>query len=246
MTKARKAALYVRVSTDRQTVANQIEALAAVAFARGWEIVATYADNGVSGAKGRKDRPVLDSLLKDAQRGRFDVVMAWAIDRIGRSLVDLLGTIEHLHACGCDLYLDQQAIDTTTPAGKLMFQITGAFAEFERSMIKTRINAGLKRAKDQIKRDGHFVTKHGEVKKRLGRPGADPDKLRKARAELAKGIGIGKVARMVGLGVGTVADTAQVGHGRLVNCQVAVLTLSGRVVLERHEVRSQAGIGRGQ
>jgi DNA invertase Pin-like site-specific DNA recombinase len=85
-----------------------------------------------------------------------------------------------------------------------MFQITGAFAEFERSMIRTRVNAGLKRTKDQIKRQGHFVTKHGEVKKRLGRPSADPDKLRKARAELAKGIGINRVAKMVGLGVGTV------------------------------------------
>jgi DNA invertase Pin-like site-specific DNA recombinase len=85
-----------------------------------------------------------------------------------------------------------------------MFQITGAFAEFERSMIRTRVNAGLKRAKDQIKQKGHFVTKHGEVRKRLGRPNADPDKLRKARAELAKGIGINRVAKMVGLGVGTV------------------------------------------
>jgi predicted site-specific integrase-resolvase len=88
MTKARKAALYVRVSTDRQTVANQIEDLAAVAAARGWDVVATYQDNGISGAKGRKDRPGLDTLLNDAQRGRFNVVMAWAIDRIGRSLID--------------------------------------------------------------------------------------------------------------------------------------------------------------
>jgi DNA invertase Pin-like site-specific DNA recombinase len=77
-------------------------------------------------------------MLKDACRRKFDVVMAWAIDRLGRSLVDLLGTIQGLEACGVDLYLDQQAIDTTTPAGKLMFQITGAFAEFERSMIRTR------------------------------------------------------------------------------------------------------------
>ena len=106
--------------------------------------------------------------------------------------------------CGADLYLDQQNIDTTTPAGKLMFQITGAFAEFERSMIRTRVNAGLKRAKDEIKRKGHFVTKHGEVKKRLGRPNADPAKLQKARAQLAKGIGINKVAKMVGLGTSTV------------------------------------------
>ena len=106
-----------------------------------------------------------------------------------------MGTIQHLEACGVDLYLDQQALDTTTPAGKLMFQITGAFAEFERSMIRTRVNAGKKLAKDQIKRQGQFVTKHGEVKKRLGRPGADPEKLRKARAELAKGIGIVKIAK---------------------------------------------------
>jgi DNA invertase Pin-like site-specific DNA recombinase len=143
-------------------------------------------------------------MLNDASRRKFDVVMAWAIDRLGRSLVDLLGIIQGLEACGVDLSLDQQNIDTTTPAGKLMFQITGAFAEFERSMIRTRVNARLKRAKDQIKRQGHFVTKHGEVKKRLGRPNADPDKLRKARAELAKGIGINRVAKMVGLGVGTV------------------------------------------
>jgi hypothetical protein len=85
------------------------------------------------------------------------------------------------------MYLDQQSIDTTTSAGKLMFQITGAFAEFERSMIRTRVNAGLKRAKDQIRQKGHFVTKHGEVKKRLGRPGADPEKLRKGTSRACRG-----------------------------------------------------------
>jgi DNA invertase Pin-like site-specific DNA recombinase len=78
-------------------------------------------------------------LLKDAQRRRFDVVMAWAIDRLGRSLIDLLATIS-LEACGVDLYLDQQSIDTTTPVGRLMFQITGAVAEFERSMIRQRVH----------------------------------------------------------------------------------------------------------
>jgi DNA invertase Pin-like site-specific DNA recombinase len=142
----KRAALYVRVSTDRQTVENQIAALSAVAAARGWQIVETFSDAGISGAKGRKDRPGLDELLRQAQRGRFDVVMAWAIDRIGRSLVDLLNTIEGLKACGVDLYLDQQAIDTTTPSGKLMLQMTGAFAEFERAMIQARIHAGLRRA----------------------------------------------------------------------------------------------------
>jgi DNA invertase Pin-like site-specific DNA recombinase len=93
-------------------------------------------------------------MLKDAQRPRFAVVMAWGIDRLGRSLIDLLGTIQALEACGVDLYLDQQSIDTTTPAGRLMFQITGAFAEFERSMIRQRVRAGLKRAVESGKQLG--------------------------------------------------------------------------------------------
>jgi len=83
----KRAALYVRVSTDKQTVENQIAALSKVAGAGGWQIVETFSDAGISGAKGRKDRPGLDALLAQAQRGRFDVVMAWAIDRLGRSLL---------------------------------------------------------------------------------------------------------------------------------------------------------------
>ena len=118
MGNTKRAALYVRVSTDKQTVENQIAALTKVAEARGWQIVETFSDAGVSGAKTRRDRPGLDAMLKAAQRGKFDVAMAWAIDRLGRSLVDLLSTIENLKACNVDLYLDQQAIDTTTPAGK--------------------------------------------------------------------------------------------------------------------------------
>src|SRR5262245_6057492 len=82
---------------------------------RGWNVVEVYSDAGISGAKGRNGRPGLDSMLKDASRRRFDIVMAWTIDRLGRSLIDLLDTIQHLEACGVDLYLDQQAIDTTTP-----------------------------------------------------------------------------------------------------------------------------------
>ena len=171
----KRSAIYVRVSTDRQTIENQLRELHRIAEGRGWEVVHEYRDAGISGAKGREDRPGLDEMLKDAQRRRFDVVMAWAIDRLGRSLIDLLGTIQALEACGVDLYLDQQAIDTTTPAGRLMFQITGAFAEFERSMIRQRINAGLKRAVD--------------AGKQLGRPRIDPtlekriqSRLRSARA----------------------------------------------------------------
>ncbi len=204
MGKAKRAALYVRVSTDHQSVENQVHELKEVAERRGWTVVEVYRDTGISGAKGRDQRPGLDALLKEASRRKFDVVMAWAIDRLGRSLIDLLGTIQHLEAVGVDLYLDQQSIDTTTPAGKLLFQLTGAFAEFERSMIRQRVRAGLNVIKDKLARDGRFVSKAGKVRRKLGRPGAEPDKIERARRELAKGIGIGKVAREVGLGVGTV------------------------------------------
>ena len=109
MARKRGAAIYVRVSTDKQTVENQVRELRQIAERRGWEVVEQYSDAGISGSKGRDDRPGLDQMLKDAQRRRFDVVMAWAIDRLGRSLIDLLGTIQALEACGVDLYLDQQA-----------------------------------------------------------------------------------------------------------------------------------------
>jgi DNA invertase Pin-like site-specific DNA recombinase len=187
---AKRAAIYVRVSTDRQTVENQVRELRHIAERRGWEVVAEYRDAGISGSKGRDGRPGLDQMLKDASRRRFDVVMAWAIDRLGRSLIDLLGTIQTLEACGVDMYLDQQAIDTTTPAGKLMFQVTGAFAEFERSMIRQRVNAGLKRAVEQGKT--------------LGRPRTDDKTESAILRHLKAGTGIRKTARLVGVGVGTV------------------------------------------
>jgi DNA invertase Pin-like site-specific DNA recombinase len=191
----KRAAIYVRVSTDKQTIENQVQALRQIAERQGWEIVAQYDDAGISGSKGRKDRPGLDNMLKDAQRRRFDVLMAWAIDRIGRSLIDLLTTIQTLEACGVDLYLDQQAIDTTTPTGKLMYQITGAFAEFERSMIRQRIHAGLKRAKD--------------AGKTFGRPRI-PEKIEeRIRERLRTGDGILKIAKEVGVGSGTVQRIAK-------------------------------------
>jgi DNA invertase Pin-like site-specific DNA recombinase len=171
-------------------VENQIRELRQVAERRGWEVVEVYNDAGISGAKGRNGRPGLDSMLKDASRRRFDVAMAWAIDRLGRSLTDLLHIIQHLEACGVDLYLDQQSIDTTTPMGKLVFQVTGAFAEFERTMIRQRVKAGLKRAVAQGVR--------------LGRPKIDSATERKVRRQLAKGTGILKTAKLLGLGTGTV------------------------------------------
>jgi DNA invertase Pin-like site-specific DNA recombinase len=191
----KRAAIYVRVSTDKQTIENQVTALCQIAERRGWEVVEQYHDAGISGAKGREGRPGLDQMLKDASKRKFDVIMAWAIDRLGRSLIDLLGTIQTLEACGVDLYLDQQAIDTTTPAGRLMFQVTGAFAEFERSMIRQRVHAGLKRAVAQGKQ--------------LGRPRIDPAIEKRIRAQLRLSKGILKVARECGVGSGTVQRVKQ-------------------------------------
>jgi DNA invertase Pin-like site-specific DNA recombinase len=142
----KRAALYLRVSTDKQTVANQREALTAIATQRGWQIVSEYNDAGISGAKGRDGRPGLDKALKDATRARYNVLMVWAIDRLGRSLQDLLATMQTLEAVKVDLFIDRRALDNTTPTGKLMFQMCGAFAEFERAMIVQRVNAGLARA----------------------------------------------------------------------------------------------------
>jgi DNA invertase Pin-like site-specific DNA recombinase len=186
----RTAALYVRVSTDGQTVENQVRELKQIAERRGWEITQTYNDAGISGAKGRDQRPGLDQMLKDASRRRFDVVMAWSIDRLGRSLADLLTTIEELEACGVDLFLEQQAIDTTTPAGRLMFQVCGAFAEFERSIIRQRVRLGLKRAVAQGKR--------------LGRPTIGSEVERRIQRGLRKGVGVLKLAKQLGVGTGTV------------------------------------------
>ena len=179
-----EARRVVRESEHRRTDGRKPNPRASGKSLRDADGVEVYSDAGTSGAKGRNGRPGLDSMLKDASRRKFDIVMAWAIDRLGRSLIDLLDTIQHLEACGVDLYLDQQAIDTTTPMGKLVFQVTGAFAEFERTMICQRVKAGLKRAVAQ------------GVK--LGRPKIDSAIERKVRKQLAKGMGILKVAKSLG------------------------------------------------
>ena len=142
-----KVAIYVRVSTSDQTTENQVRELTEWADRAGHEVVTIYDDNGVSGAKGREYRKEFDKLLKGAVRREFDLVAAWSVDRLGRSLQDLIGFLQELHGAGVDLYLHQQALDTTTPGGKAMFQMMGVFAEFERSMISERVKAGLARTK---------------------------------------------------------------------------------------------------
>lgn len=202
--RAKRAALYLRVSTDDQTTANQRQALEATCEQRGWTVVATYDDAGFSGSKGREERPGLDAAFKDASRGKYDVLCAWSVDRLGRSLADLVNGLQDLHAAKVDLFLHQQALDTTTPAGKAMFGMMGVFAEFERSMIVARVTAGMARAKAEqdtgmVRRDAA-----GRKLKAIGRPRLDAAKERAIREQLAAGHGILKVASIVGVGSGTV------------------------------------------
>lgn len=188
--KAMRAALYLRVSTDGQTTENQRRELEAVATARGWEIVATFADQGVSGSKGRDQRPQLDAMLKDAVRHRFDVVLVWAVDRLGRSLPDLIATMQELHGAKVALFIQQQALDSTTPAGRAMFGMLSVFSEFERAMIVARVNAGLDRARAA-----------GKV---LGRPKVAESVEEAIRVRLEAGDGILKAAKALGVGTSTV------------------------------------------
>jgi DNA invertase Pin-like site-specific DNA recombinase len=170
----KRAVLYLRVSTVEQTTANQERELRIVAERMGCEIVKVYKDHGISGAKGREKRPQFDALHKAAARREFDVVMAWSVDRLGRSLQDLVSFLNELHSLRIDLFLHQQGLDTTTPAGKAMFQMLGVFAEFERSIIQERVRAGLRRAKSEGKRLGRppiAPELEERVRKALNEPG---------------------------------------------------------------------------
>jgi DNA invertase Pin-like site-specific DNA recombinase len=149
-----KVAIYLRVSTDGQTTDNQRAELERVAAARGWHVFKVFDDKGASGAKGRKHRKAFDELLRAALRREFDIVAAWSVDRLGRSLEDLLSFLQELRSAGVDLYLHQQALDTSTPAGRALFQMMGVFAEFERAMIVERVRAGMRRARAQGKHLG--------------------------------------------------------------------------------------------
>jgi len=189
-TLTKRAAIYLRVSTREQSTAAQRAELESVAERAGWVIVEIYEDAGISGAKGRDQRPAFDRLLKAATRRQFDIVMAWSVDRLGRSLQHLVVTLADLHAAGIDLYLRQQAIDTTTPSGRALFQMLCVFAEFEREMIRERVQAGVNRAR--------------AAGKRLGRPTKDAKVAEAIRASLDAGVSIRKTAALQGVGVSTV------------------------------------------
>lgn len=191
----RRAVIYARVSTGEQSIRNQVRELRALAQRHSWDVGQVFTDEGISGAHGRDKRPGLDALLKGVVARDFDIVLAWSIDRLGRSLRDLLSLLDELREKRVDLYLHQQKLDTSTLSGKALFQMLGVFAEFERGMIRERVKAGIERARA----DGTT----------LGRPRSPLATEARIRRELGKGLGIRRVARALKCGTGTVQRVAK-------------------------------------
>ena len=185
----KRVALYARVSTDKQTCENQLNELRSIAERMQYIIVDEFIDEGISGAT--SSRPALDALMKSATQRRFDMVMCWSIDRLGRSLQNLIEILNELQSLKVDLFFMQQGMDTSTSAGRMMFSIFGALAEFERNLIRERVIAGQQRAISQ------------GVK--MGRPSKMNDGMKNAIKLLReRGIGIKQIARELKIGIGTV------------------------------------------
>ena len=183
-----RCVIYTRVSTNNQTIDNQLNVLREVAKLKGYEIVKEYTDEGISGAKGREDRQGFDELIKDATRKKFDIILCWSVDRLGRNLSHLVSFLNEIQSESCDLYIHQSGLDTSTPMGKMMFQLTGIFAEFERSMISERVRAGQKRSK-----------------KKNGRPtNMNEGLVHSIKFMREQGVGIRKIATELQVGVGTI------------------------------------------
>ena len=196
----KRVALYLRVSTTGQNTVNQSRELRAVARRQGWNVVEVFEDAGISGSKGRGQRPGLDAMLRGVARKEFSLLAAWSVDRLGRSLQDLVSILAELHAKHVDLYLHQQGLDTTTPSGKAMFQMLGVFSEFERAIIQERIKAGLARARAEGKR--------------LGRPRVPLEIEEKIRRERRKGGTIHGIAAHLGVGVSVVQRVIATDHAK--------------------------------
>lgn len=141
--KPKQVAIYCRVSTDGQTVENQLMLLTEIAASHNWEIAGIFKDEGYSGAKRREERPAFSRLCKGITQKKFDIVAAWSVDRLGRSLSDLVAFLNELNTKNINLYLHQQGLDTATPSGRAMFQMLGVFSEFERALIQDRVQTGL-------------------------------------------------------------------------------------------------------
>lgn len=187
----KRVGIYLRVSTDQQTTENQRRVLLEVAERSGWEVVAIFEDQGISGAKGRDQRPGFDALLKAVSRREIDMVAAWSVDRLGRSLPDLIGLLTDLQAKGCDLFLHQQALDSSSASGRAMYGMLSIFADFERSVIGSRVRAGQARAR------ARGVT--------FGRPTLSRDRVARVEQALAAGtLSIRQIAKQTKVSTATV------------------------------------------
>lgn len=186
----KRVGIYARVSTDSQTVENQLQALHDIAERSGWTIVHVFTDEGISGAKGRDQRPGLDAMMKAVARREIDLVAAWSVDRLGRSLGHLVGLLSDIQGQGCDLFLHQQALDTSTNSGRLMFGMLSLFADFERSMIVSRVRAGCDRARAKGVR--------------FGRPPMPIYRLERVKKALRDGLSIRATAKATGVSTASV------------------------------------------
>jgi DNA invertase Pin-like site-specific DNA recombinase len=191
-----RVALYARVSTlNGQHPEMQLAELREYCARRGWQVTEEYVDEGVSGSK--ESRPALNRLMADAHRRRFDLVACWKIDRFGRSLKHLVNALADLDAYGVGFVSLKDNLDLTTPSGRLMFQIIGAMAEFERALIQERVRSGLNAARARGKQ--------------LGRPRRVVDSDRIARMK-GEGMSIRDIASELGVGYGTVRMRLKAGE----------------------------------
>jgi DNA invertase Pin-like site-specific DNA recombinase len=187
----KRCSIYARVSTDSQTTDNQLIELQKIAKLKGYVVTQIFTDEGISGSKGRDFRTGFDNIIIGAIKKDFDIILCWSVDRLGRSLQDLVSFLNEIHSVGCDLYIHQSGIDTSTPSGKMMFQMCGVFAEFERGMIRERVISGQNRAKSQGKH--------------IGRPtNLNEGLTHSIKYMKEQGVGIRKIAKELKVGVGTV------------------------------------------
>jgi len=187
----RKAVIYSRVSTNDQTIDNQLKVLREIANKRGLEVIREISDEGISGAKGRDERKGFDELIKGSIKNEWDIILVWDVSRLGRSLKHLVSFLEDIQSAKCDLYIHQSGIDTSTASGKMMFQLLSVFSEFERSMIRERVIAGQQRAKAEGKH--------------IGRKSNLTDGVKTAVYQLRQNnVPIKRIAKDLQIGVGTV------------------------------------------
>jgi DNA invertase Pin-like site-specific DNA recombinase len=188
----KKAVIYSRVSTTKgQTVDNQLKVLREVAEKKGLEVIREISDEGISGAKGRDEREGFNELIKGSIKNEWDIILCFDVSRLGRSLKDLVSFLEDIQSARCDLYIHNSGIDTSTPSGKMMFQMLSVFSEFERSIIRERVIAGQQRAKSEGKH--------------IGRPTNVNDGIITAVYQLRKNnVPITRIAKDLHIGVGTV------------------------------------------